>query len=218
MPKKVQPRKNYGRSIGTFAFLTVVVLVAAGVYGYTQFSKLTEVNDALAKGQSTLSQLQTAEKRISSDYAAIKSVYDDNFNTIKESINAVYPSEEQYTDLTRLLDEFMAANNQETLNPIFMSDLKFSAPRIDKENDYAVLPFTISLTTTRDNFEKFLEFVESSGSLDTGIRLMEVKKISISFPSQELEFDDDDTGSDIPTMTVSLTMNAFFQPPPDTSA
>lgn len=217
--KVVKPRKNYKRGIQTYIVLTVIVLIAAGVYGFFQFQELSEVRRAIASGQTTLADLQSSERTISNTYTEIKSVYDDNFSTIKESINAVYPTEEEYTDLTRLLDDFITKNNQTTLNPIFMSDLKFSNPRIDQENDYAVLPFTLTLSTTRDNFEKFLAFVENSGSLDTGVRMMDIKSISINFPSQQTtSFVTAVEESQVPTMNVSVSLNAYFQPPPITEA
>jgi len=214
---KIVKRKNYGRAIRSYIFLTVVVVIAAGVYGFFQFQQLSEIQSALAKGQSDLTSLQSAEKRIATAYSEIKNVYDDNFNTIKDTINAVFPSEENYTKLTRLLDAFILDNNNTTLNPIFMSDLRFSKPRIDKENGYSVLPITLTLETTRDNLEKFLEFVENSGSLDTGIRLMDVKSISISFPNEQVSaFETASTGEvGLPTINVSVALNAYFQIPPD---
>lgn len=213
--KPAAPRKNYAKNTRTFIFMTVIVLIASAIYGYIQYQKLAEVNTAIANGQTQLRDLQSAEKQISADYAAIKDVYEENFDTIRTSIEQVYPSEEYYTDLTRLLDNYVIMNNQTTLNPIFMSDLRFSSPRIDKENDYAILPFTLTLSTSRDNFEKFLAFVENSGSLEEGIRLMDIRSITMSLPSSEVSTFGSDIESDIPLMNVSMSLNAYFQIPPD---
>ena len=213
--KRAAPRKNYSKSTRTYIFLTVIVLIASIVYGYIQYQKLSTVNLAIANGQTQLRDLQSAEKQISADYAAIKDVYEENFDTIRTSIEQVYPSEEYYTRLTRLLDNYVIMNNQTTLNPIFMSDLRFSSPRIDKENDYAILPFTLTLSTSRDNFEKFLAFVENSGSLEEGVRLMDIRSITMSLPSSEVSTFGSTVESDIPLMNVSMSLNAYFQIPPD---
>lgn len=215
--QQAAPRKNYSKGIRTYFILSAVVLIAAGVYGYFQFTDLMEVQRAIANGRTTLAELQAAESQNAEIYATQKRNYDEQFSTIKESINEVFPVEEDYTDLTRKLDEFMSENNNTTLNPIFMSDLKFSRPRIDEESGYAVLPFSLTLSTTRDNFEKFLAFIESSGSLENRIRLMEVKSISLNFPNQEITpFATTENISEIPTMNVSVNLNAYFQAPPDT--
>lgn len=213
--KQAAPRKNYTKSTRTFIFLTVVVLIISVVYGYIQYQQLSMVNLAIANGQTQLRDLQAAEKQISADYATIKEVYENNFDTIRTSIEQVYPSEEYYTELTRLLDNYVLMNNQTTLNPIFMSDLRFSSPRIDKENDYAVLPFNLTLSTSRDNFDKFLAFVENSGSLEDGVRLMDIRSISMNLPSGEVGAFSSDIESDIPVMNVSMSLNAYFQIPPD---
>ncbi len=215
--QQAKPRKNYAKGIRTYFILSGVVLIAAGIYGYFQFTELMDVQRAIANSRTTLAELQAAESQNAEIYASQKSNYDDQFSTIKEAINEVFPAEEDYTDLTRSLDEFMAKNNNTTLNPIFMSDLKFSKPRIDQENGYAVLPFSLSLSTTRENLEKFLAFIESSGSLESRIRLMEVKSISLNFPNQEITpFGGTGDITEIPTMNVSVNLNAYFQAPPDT--
>lgn len=213
--KKVAPRKNYTKSTRTFIFMTVVVLIISVVYGYIQYQELSMVNLAIANGQTQLRDLQTAEKQISATYATIKEVYENNFDTIRTSIEQIYPSEELYTELTRTLDKYVLLNNQTTLNPIFMSDLRFSSPRIDKESDYAILPFTLTLSTSRDNFDKFLAYIESSGSLEDGVRLMDIRSISLNLPSGEVSTFGSDIESDIPLMNVSMSLNAYFQIPPD---
>ncbi len=212
------PRKNYGRSIRAYFALAVVVLAAAGVYGYMQYTKLTEVQSAIASEAATLTKMQAAEKQIQAEYANIKSAYDTDFSTIRESIEEVFPSEEQYTKLTRVLDDFVIEHNNTTLNPIFMGSLSFGQPRIDEEKGYSVLPFTLDLDTTRENLEKFLEYIENSGSLENGIRLMEVESISLNFPRKTVSaFATGELQTEIPTLGVNLILNAYFQLPADTT-
>lgn len=218
-PKKEAPRKNYGRSTRAFFALAAVVLIGAGVYGYMQYTKLTEVQSAIASEGALLGKMQAAEKQIQAEYVNIKSAYDSDFSSVRESIEQVFPAEEKYTELTRLLDDFVIESNNSTLNPIFMSNLSFSQPMYDNEKGYAVLAFTLTLETTRENFEKFLQFIENSGSLENGIRLMEVESISLNLPTTDASpFDTGDVVAKIPTMSVNLSLNAYFQLPADTEA
>jgi len=206
------PKKNYKRKIQTYVAMTVFLLAIAGVYGFFQFRELMAVKSALASGQQELADLQNNEKQIAADYASLKESYNEDYRSIRESINAVLPIEESYTELTKQLDDFMYENNS-TQNPIFMSDLKFSKPRTDIEADYAILPFSLTLSTTRDNFEKFIKHVENSGSLEDGTRLMDITSISINFPVNQ-----DELSSGTPSMSVSISMNAYFQKPATVTA
>lgn len=202
--------KNYPRKIQSYVFLTVLLLAAALVYGYFQFQKLTESRNALALQQSQLTQLQTAEKQISQDYVTIKDIYNETYKDVRESVNAVLPTEESYTELTKQLDAFMYEHNTER-NPIFMSDLKFSKERIEADKDYAILPFSLSLSTTRQNFEEFLKYAANSGSLEEGTRLIEITSISISFPNQPQGPTALVKSADAQLINVSVSLQAYFQ-------
>lgn len=206
----VVPHKNYRRSIQSYVFLTVILIVAASVYGYFQFTDLTAARAALNSEQAQLSQLQTAEKQISQDYVVIKNAYNETYKDIRESVNAVLPTEEYYTDLTKQLDEFMYEYNTEK-SPIFMSDLKFSKARVEAENDYSVLPFSLTLSTTRQNFEEFLKFVSNSGSLEDGTRLIDITSISISFPTQPVGLSATPETQQSRIINVSVSLNAYYQ-------
>lgn len=204
-------RKNYPRSIRSFTMLSIFVLILGGVYGYLQYNNLTAAQTALAKSQETASALQTSVSKFTQDYADLKTAFDQNFSSVLNSLQGVYPSEESYTELTRKLDEFFRPNDTIS-NPIFASDLKFSKSKIDASKDYAVLPFSMTITTTKDNFQKFLRFVENSGSLEARTRLLDISSISINFTSSQPS----GTGAAAPAeqlLNVSVAMNAYFQKP-----
>ncbi len=215
---KTAPRKNYGRTTRAFFAAGFIFLIGAGVYGYMQYTKLSEVQTAIAAETAMLTKMQTAENQIRAAYTSIKTAYDADFTSIRETIAMVLPPEEEYTKLTRVLDDFVIESNNTTLNPIFMGNISFGSSRIDDENGYSVLPFTLDLETTRENFEKFLEFIENSGSLENGIRLMEVESINISFPTTTASpfATSADLQTKIPTISVNLSLNAYFQLPTET--
>jgi len=206
-------RKNYPRMIRSYTGMMFLVLIAAGVYGFMQYQKLSGNWDAIATEQAQAAQLQTAGNKFSADYTELKSTFDKNFAAILNSIQGVYPAEESYTELTRMLDKFFQETNS-SINPIFASDLKFSQARIDDASDYAILPLSMTISATRENFEKFLRFIESSGALEERTRLMEITSISINFASQPAAaFTVAPTAAEIPLLNVSVSMNAYFQKP-----
>lgn len=202
--------------------MIIVVLIAAGVYGFFQYQTLAAAKAALTDGQARLNQLQANESDIATSYANFKKAYDAEFKTIRDTIEGVFPSEEQYTDLTITLEKYVNDLNKSALNPIFMNDLKFAKPRIETDKGYSVLPFTLTLSTTRENFDNFLRYVENSGVIDTGnqetsTRLLDIRSISINFMEQGASTFTGTSRSSVPLMNVSISMNAYFQLPADTA-
>lgn len=211
--KKVAvPRKNYQRQIRTYTVLSVVVLLAAGVWGFFQFQELSAAQSALRDGEERLAQMQSFEAQLSEQYATLQDEFFDEFQSIRESVQGVFPSEENYTNLTEELDTFVLALNRQSPS-IFMSNLKYSQPRIDEDKGYGILPFTLTLETTRSNLEQFLAFAENSGSLDEATRLLDVRSITINFPGQTSVALRGQQQSNL--LSVSLTVNAYFQLPAD---
>lgn len=203
--KKIKvPRKNYQRQIRTYVVVTVVIGVAALVYGFFQFQDLSAARTALANGQQQLSEMTSFETQISSQYATLKTAFDQDFENVRSAVNGVLPTEENYTALTKTLDDFVLTLNRQSPS-IFMSNLKFSQPRMDADAEYAILPFSMTLSTTRANLERFLRYAENSGSLDDASRLLDVRSITINFPGET------GLGQEQDLLTVSLSMNAYFQ-------
>jgi hypothetical protein len=200
-------RKNYPRSIRSFTMLTILVLLLAGGYGYFQYQSLTAAQTALAQSQDTATTLQSSVSTFNQNYTDLKTAFDQSFSSVLNSVQGVYPAEESYTGLTRDLDKFFESNN------LFASDLKFSKPKIDAARDYAVLPFTMTITATKDNFDTFLQFVENSGSLEDRTRLLDISSISINFTSEQPSALAGGTASPSQLLNVSVSLNAYFRKP-----
>lgn len=203
------PKRSYQRKIRSYTFLTLIIFVGAGVYGYFQYREFAAARQALGQEQQQSAALSGTVAQFKDDYVAMKTTYDKDFETLRNSINGVYPSDEMYTALTRAIEDFCKKNDSST-NPLFPSDLKFGQVRYDQNKEYGVLPFTLTLSTTKENFSKFLRFVENSGSLDDGSRLLDVNSISISFNGKQ----NAEQGT-AELLNVSLALNAYFQKPAD---
>lgn len=208
-------KRNYAKSVRTYLMLIVITLLLAGYYGYTQYVKLSAAQDALAKEQTQITDLQNTAAETNNDYSNLKKDFDQKYAGVLDSLQAVYPIEEDYTKLTISLDAFFRDNNT-SFNPVFLSDLKFGQARFDAAQEYAVLPVTMTISGTQDNFLKFLKYIENSGVLEDKTRLMDVRSISINFTSGG---SDNSTGGQNaltptqPLINVSLGLNAYFQKP-----
>lgn len=110
----------------------------------------------------------------------------------------VFPTEENLTDLTRLFDDFSVTNNYAE-NPFFISSLTYDSAQISEDGQYRYLPIQMSLVSSKKNFNEFLEFVNTSGSMEGQVRLMSIEDIRINYPAEY-------GGS----YEIQLDLNAYF--------
>jgi hypothetical protein len=214
MPSQVAIiKKNYSHKITTYALITIILLAGAAYYSYLQYIKLTSAQNALITAQEQSDNLQVSVDQYSKGYDEMKKAFSTDFKGTLDAVSKVYPSAENYTALTIALDDFFK-NTTTPDNPLFAGDLKFSQPVIDDKKDYATLPFTMTISATKDSFKKFLQYIESSGSLDDQTRLMDIVSISINFPSETQSGAAAGEFSAGPsTYAISLSMNSYFQKP-----
>jgi hypothetical protein len=214
-------KHNYGKTIRMYVMLIVVCALLAGYYGYTAYQKLSASQDALASEQSQITALQNTEAQSSADYTTLKQSFDQKYAGVLDQLQAVYPPTEDYTNLTRELDAFFQNANKNSFNPVFLSDLKYGEARYDAKADYAVLPVTMTITGTQDNFTKFLQYIQNSGGLTDKTRLMDIRSISINFttpaPAQTTPGGQTTGAAASATpqtmLNVSVSLNAYFQKP-----
>lgn len=213
------PRINYQKKLRTYGVLTVLLFVAVAGYGYYQFTKYNEALQAYTDEQNTVAQTTVSNKQVSDSFQTLKSAFQNDFGTIKSQVNTVYPNQDDYTNLTRQFDDYFTSANT-AVNPVFLSDLKYGEARIEPGKEYAVLPVTMTLQTTRDNFDKFLQYVETSGALTAdGKRLMDISSISINFPTDTASSEPAQPGVTLKPqeLNVTISLNAYFQKPADTT-
>lgn len=205
-------KKNYAGTAHIFQAMTAVVLIAAGIYGYTQYQKLTDAQAAVQDEQTRSVSMQATVNDTSMAYEAMKTKADADTTLIINKIQRVFPSEENYTGLTTILDAFFEENDKAD-NRMFNSSLTIGMPKIDANKDYAILPFTLSLDASRENFDKFLRYVDSSGDLEGGVRLMNIRNISLGLPNESNAETESAGGETSKDLTVSLSMDTYFQKP-----
>lgn len=211
-PKVTQ--KIYQKKFRRFLFTTILLAACAGYYCFQLFDTFTKTSVALAQEQETLVTLERTVNVTAQTYSDTKKAFDESFKPVRESIQKVYPSGEDYRELTRLLDAFCKEHNTPA-NRMSCSDLKYPPARVEANNNYAILPATLTFTSSQENFFEFLNFVHNSGALEEKTRLMDIKSIQINFV-----YDKSAGGSgasvqnpEKPLLNVSIALNAYFQKP-----
>lgn len=115
-----------------------------------------------------------------------------------QDLALILPTEENITSLNRLFDDFQAQNDFAE-NPFFINSVNYQEASTSVEGEYRYVSFTMNVDSSKKNLLKFIDFVEQSGALDSGIRLMSIESMNINFPSQPTE-----------PYSVNMTLNAYF--------
>ncbi len=100
-----------------------------------------------------------------------------------EELKAVFPTSEDITSLTRLFDDFSVQNNFPT-NPFFIGSINYANSEAAEGTTYRYVPLNLSVSASRKNLDKFIEYIETSGSLESGVRLMSIDNFRLSYPDE----------------------------------
>ena len=97
-------------------------------------------------------------------------------------LEKVFPLDADKTNFTRFIDDYFFRNNFLS-NEIFLKSMVYGNPTAG--DDYYVLPVSMSITSSKTNFMNFLKFVESSGAIQSNVRVMDIKSIDVTFREDE---------------------------------
>ena len=81
-----------------------------------------------------------------------------------------------------------------------MNSLSFGTPITSENEDYRILPVSMNIESSRDNFFKFLEYIGNSGAIQNQTRLMDIQSIGINFGNDKKD-----------KITFDVQANAYFQ-------
>ncbi|MFA5855382.1 MAG: hypothetical protein WC846_03840 [Candidatus Gracilibacteria bacterium] len=174
-----------------------VLLLTAG-FAYWQWDVLSANKSMVSVLGTEVSDLTTQKDAFAEEYQAVKTDTAESNETLAQDLLRVFPPNEDITNLTRLLDDFAVKTNFEN-NPFFISSIRYGSAETPEGANYRVLPISLEITTSAKNLSKFLEYVESSGSLEAGVRLMSAEEVTVSYPSEY--------GG---TFEVQIDLNAYF--------
>ena len=176
--------------------LALVIFGVTGWYGFNGYNNLSQAKVDITQTDQALALLEQESQSVTQVYQDAKKTFMDNESAKLEKIETIFPGGEDLTDLTRAFDTF-ATKNHYSSNPFFVSQLTYGD--VTTQDGYRVLPITMSIECSEKNFYKFLNYIEASGSLDTGVQLMSINALSL-----QMEEETD-------TLRVQLSLYAYLQ-------
>lgn len=180
--------------------MALFLLVSLCLFGYLKVTTYLDYYDYETSLTDSFIGVNDAIRDMDDDISSAKLTYQDTTSAKNDGLSDVFPSEEDLTSLTRAFDEFEVANNFSN-SSFFISSISYGNSSVSADSQYRILPIDMSIDSSEDNFYKFLEYIETSGNLDSGIRLMSIDNVSIDFQS----------GEDEELMSYTLDLNAYFQ-------
>lgn len=174
-----------------------VILVLTIALGVWQFMAMQDFNARTDVANTTAANLTKTSKELTQSYQDIKVDVVSARDEAEQSLRLVFPTDENLTDLNRMFDDFSTRNNFKS-SPFFMSSVKYGQAE-ETEEGYRFVPVDVTVESSKRNLNKFLEFIEQSGSLENEVRLMDIQNMVVTYP--------DEFGG---TYKVRFTLNAYF--------
>ena len=178
--------------------LGVLILLGAITYGVFQWKERTALLSEAAELSTKAAELTSASKGLEEDYQSIKVEVTAERAIATQALSTVFPTNESMTALNRAFDDFAVKNNFDS-NPFFISSMSYGDEKIPDGGGYRYVPVSLNLTTSKKNLTKFLEYIETSGSLEGKTRLMSIEDLTINYP---LEFGG--------VYEVQVELNAYY--------
>ncbi len=163
--------------LGLVIFFTTLIL------SLWQWNVLQAHNIKIASLKTESANLRLISEELASNYQTLKSTVKESREEQNDQLELVFPTYENLTDLNRLFDDFAVRNNFES-NPFFVSNVTYQKAELSEAEDYRIVPINMTVTTSRKNLEKFIEFITGSGSLQNGVRLMSIEQMNFQYPEE----------------------------------
>lgn len=189
-------QKSY---IKAYAVLCLIIALSMGFYTYQKFNEYSVARAVVKANDKLIEALQSDSLKESADFNDKKDDFTNLQNQISTELAEIFPASDNYQSLTIQLDTFEQQISSKK-NPFEVSNIAYQS--VQESEGYSVLPLRMTIKSSPDNFRKFLHFVESSGALNSGTRLMDISSI-------RLNFQDNEDGGELITFTVQI--NAYFR-------
>jgi len=176
-----------------------IIFIGTAVYSYIKYNELTFKQSVIAENQQTIENLKVKLDEKDNEYFEVKKEHDESEALIVSAISKIFPQQSDQNNLLRDIENFFVKNHL-TSSYSFLSSINFESVQENDEWEYRILPFTMSIESSESNFYKFLEYLETSGSLENEVRIMDVENISLNFG-----------GEGASNYTFNVKANAYFQ-------
>ncbi len=194
--------QNQKRNIRAYLVLSLIVVLGTFALGYFKYSEYKVIKAAVVENQTYSSELKTAFANEKVTFQNSKDNYDKLSNEMDASLKEVFPSDNNYTELTRAFDLLESKLNR-VKDPFLISNIDYQDIQTSKDGTYKYLPLRMTISASNNNFTKFMQYIEESGSLSEKVRLMDVQSINLSL--------NDSKDDEVNTMNFSIKINAYFQ-------
>lgn len=182
-----------------FAGLSILLIIVTMVYSIIKYNELTFKKDVIAENQLTIEKLKAGLDQKKNEYYEIKKEHDESQASLTSKISKIFPDKADQNNLLRQIEDFFAKNHL-TSNYFLLSSISFGAPTTPENANYTVLPISMNIESSPSNFYKFLSYIETSGSLENEVRIMEIANISLNFTEDSLA-----------NLNFSVSANAYSQ-------
>ena len=215
MKTQLITKRKLQQNIMQYALVSLLILAVGGYFGYRNYTEYQATQSAFENETNQLAQLKASAEKNNEDYLALKKDFDTQNSNVNQTIDKILPPNEDFTVLARDLDKYFI-NTTGQANALFLSDLRFNAPRFDGQNEFGVLPLAMSISGSDIGFREFLKYIEQTGDLNSQNRLLDIANMTFTFSDNEASATTDETATQaIPTKnaTASINVNAYFQKP-----
>lgn len=196
---------HYQRRANFFLTISALLFIGTAYYAVTSYFDLSAKQEIVQASEHGSADINNSLDEAVSEYKTIEETHDTLKETVRNEILKVFPEQEQYTELTRKLDEYFKSRNS-TKNPLVANNLQYGSSRISEDGNYYILPITMTITSSLDNFYDFLSFISQSGSLSSQTRVMDIKSIKINFRSPG---ESSESGGE--EINFNVQLNAYYQ-------
>lgn len=187
--------------------LTIILMLFLAYYVFTNLTKMLDMRAEINSLNQLHNALISTNARLENEISTVKEENIELTQKIESELELVFPETENHTVLTRTLEQFANDLNR-TKNPFIINNLQYLATQKAPDSGYSILPIKMTLHSSTDNFFKFLEYIEKSGTLSDKTRLLDIRSIIINFISPQGS-SGNISGKDEINFNVSI--NAYFR-------
>lgn len=180
-------QKSFRQARTVYLLLTILFLAAFLAIGFMKGKEVMAMTSGTRLNETRLTSLREERDSAIKAYTEARVAYAKDFENSSKILEKMVPEGEKYTELTRTFDEFFA-KNFDTKNPIVASGLRYGQGQRLEGTPFSSLPVSLTIASSKENFLKFLRYIEQSGSLETGVRFMEVQAIRVNFGEEGVSF------------------------------
>lgn len=189
--------KRQKNSLQAYIALCLIFILIFGGYTYFKFNDYKTYKMAVAANEKEISLLKASTVDEKTAYDELKTSSEKLSSEIFKNLEGVFPAADNYTELNRSFDAFEESLNRSN-NVFVISSIEYEDVQASEDTLYKYLPVRMTIESSKDNFAKFLRYIETSGALTDKIRLMDIQSIHM-------------TQSDTGTINFSVKIHAYFQ-------